>query len=231
MKSPRVYASMMDLDESLVRHYLVGAENEPDEAIVSELLELKSLIAELDPKVVWDVIASKSGDRGGTLECLHNLGEVHSTKMEKKEHKSSENEKRKERGFLDWLFGKKSKHETAKMLRDTPKTKPQEKTTYHSETTDKSEVNQSGVVERSDTGGNSSMPSDGTRGPPTPDGSSELTKKYFGCPAPRKCPEEERLSHEYNFAPPASTALGSTMDPGDEFQTIYSQFVRMATQS
>ncbi|ORC91008.1 uncharacterized protein TM35_000074320 [Trypanosoma theileri] len=231
MKPAEVYASMMDMDASLVRHYLVGATNEPDEVIVTELLELKNLIANLDPKVARDVIVSKSGDRVGTLECLRHLGEVHSTKVEKKEHKAEGNEKRKEKGFFDWLFGKKSKHETAKVSRDTPKAKNHEKTVHHPETANKPEVKQSNGVEHSENGGEGSIPSDATHRQLTPDNSSELTKRYFGRPAPIKCPEEERLSNEYNFASSASTVHGSTIDPGDEFQAIYSQFVNMAKKS
>ncbi|KEG09706.1 hypothetical protein DQ04_04791090 [Trypanosoma grayi] len=210
------YASMMDLDKSIVKDFLVGMGNVPEEQIINELLELKAVIGPLDPKAARDIIASKSGDQKGTIHCLQQLQDTHAINEGPNCHKKKNPEKSKEKGLFGWFFGKKSKQGSAKSSEASSDEKKQEELTHSPQVAE--------IPSKPSTSSPEVVPSPETvqKSPVT------ILLRQTGM----RYPEEEQVAREYDFTRHANnTAYSSEMEPGEEFRIIYNQFLRTASKS
>ncbi|PBJ80683.1 hypothetical protein BCY84_00878 [Trypanosoma cruzi cruzi] len=219
MPSNAEYASMMELDEVLIQRFLAGFQGETEEQLNS-LVELKSLVEPLDPKVAQGVVFRNSGNCSATIECLRKLGEKHSVKTEINGHGESPRDKNKERSFFSWLFKRKPKQEVTKSTPEGASTKAEDDGTPSS-----SKVKENVSI---------FISSHEIREKPLPqereNNFSQEKEKNFDHvsltrPVIRRSHEEEELSKEYNFYGKPSTNFVSVSDPGEEFQKIYSKFL------
>ncbi|KAF5226620.1 hypothetical protein ECC02_000121 [Trypanosoma cruzi] len=227
MPSSAEYASMMELDEVLIQRFLAGFQGETEEQLNS-LLELKSLVEPLDPKVAQGVVFRNSGNCSATIECLRKLGEKHSVKTEINGHGESPRDKNKERSFFSWLFKRKPKREVTKSSPEGASTKADDDGTPSSSKVKENvsifisphEIREKPLPQERE----NNVPQERENNVPQ-EKEQNFDHVSLTRPVIRRSHEEEELSKEYNFYGKPSTNFVSVSDPGEEFQKIYSKFL------
>ncbi|RNF05246.1 hypothetical protein TraAM80_04657 [Trypanosoma rangeli] len=210
MLSSSEYASVMEMDEVLVQHFLAGSEDTAEDNFDS-LLRLKALLEPLDLKDARDVIFRNSGNRPATIECLRKLERARSDKTAMNDGKERAHEIDK-RVFFGWLFKKKTKP-TASI----PSHKETSNNFSHHDTPLRPEV-----VE--DTPPHT-LPHEVREVPVPKEKLQDVRQALVARPFIRRTLEED-LSKEYNFASQPNDASSLQSDFGEEFQKIFNQFVQ-----
>ncbi|RNF16668.1 uncharacterized protein Tco025E_05137 [Trypanosoma conorhini] len=211
MTSSAEYASMMEMDEALIRYFLAGPE-EVAEKNLNDLLELKALVQPLDPKVAWDVVRRNCGNRPATIECLRKLGKMHSGTTAMNGVKGRAHEK-KEKSFFGWLFKKKTKRATSMSSHED-----ESSNSNHHDTPPPAEF-----VENTSS---HTIPDESSAEPITNEKAQGAGQFLLARPFIKRTPEEEELSREYNFASSPNNASSVKPEASEEFQKIFNQFVK-----
>ncbi|EKF37949.1 hypothetical protein MOQ_001846 [Trypanosoma cruzi marinkellei] len=221
------YASMMELDEVLIERFLAGFQGETEDQLNS-LLELKSLVEPLDPKVAQGVVFRNSGNCSATIECLRKLGEKHSLKTEIIGHGESPRDKNKERSFFSWLFKRKPKREVEKSSPERGSSKADDDGTPSSSKVKENapffvsshEIREKPLSQEKE----NNVSHEKEQNVPQEE---EQNFDHFTITRPviNRSHEEEELSKEYNFYGKSNTNFVSVSDHVDEFQKIFSKFL------